>query len=334
MPRTHRYGLTLGVTSATCFGFSGPAAKALIGVGVSPLQAVWVRLGGAAVVLIAFTLATGPRALVVPRHRLRFVTVYMLVGFAAVQAFYYGTVARLPVGIAVLLEYLSPVLVVAWVRLVRRVRLPGTAVLGAAAAVVGLAFVVQVWQGLRIDMTGLLLGLGTAACAAVYFLLSQDAGTGVHPLGSLTWGLAGATLVLTPLAQPWRLPWHLLGGDVAVGGRMLAAPLVTCWLILVGTVAAYATSIAAVRRLSAAIGATIASLEVVASVVIAWAMLGESLGPAQLLGGGLVLTGALLAQHAVTRPARTVPARAGLPSSGVAARTDSPQGSGRNHVSA
>jgi len=306
--RVSRFGLVFAITSAMCFGFSGPLAKALIGAGISPMQAVWIRLGGAALALLALTVATNPRALVVPRPRRRFMIAYSLVGFAAVQAFYYGTVARLPVGIAVLLEYLSPVLVVAWVRLIRQVRLPGSAVLGAVLAVIGLACVVQVWHGFRIDAPGLLLGLGTAACAAVYFLLSQDAGEGVHPLGSLTWGTLGATLILIPLAHPWHLPWHVLTGALRVGAWALPAPLAVSWLILVATVAAYATSIAALRRLTAAVGATVASLEVITSAAIAWALLGETLGPAQLAGGAIVLAGALLAQRAVARPVAAISA--------------------------
>ncbi|MER5319947.1 EamA family transporter [Streptosporangium roseum] len=299
MPRPVTKGLVLAAVSAICFGFSGPLAKSLIDAGLTPLQAVWTRLAGAALVLLVATALVRPSALVVPRHRLRFVAAYSLVGFAAVQAFYYGTIARLPVGVAVLLEYASPVLVLAWVRLVRRARLPRAAAVGAVLAVGGLACVVEVWRGVRLDGLGLVLGLGTAVCAAVYFLLSQEAGHDVHPLGALTWGLAGAAVVLTPLAAPWRLPWQLFTADLALGGRTLPAPAAIGWLVVVGTVVAYATGIAAVRVLTAAVGATVASLEVLASVVIAWALLGEALGAPQMLGGALVLAGALLAQKAV-----------------------------------
>lgn len=304
MSRVSRYGVIFAVASAVCFGFSGPLAKALIGAGISPLQAVWIRLGGSAVVLFCLTAVANRRALAVPPARRRFVLVYSLVGFAAVQALYYATVARLAVGIAILLEYLSPVLVVAWVRLVRRVQLPRNAIAGAVLAVIGLACVVEVWRGLRIDVLGLLLGLGTAACAAAYFLLSQNAGDGVHPLGSLSWGTLGATVVLIPLARPWQLPWQVLAGDLTVGSRPVPAGVALSLLILVATVAAYAASIAALRRLTAAIGATVASLEVVATVLIAWILLGETLGAVPLTGGGIVLAGAFLAQRAMVRPRR------------------------------
>lgn len=302
--RSHvsRYGLIFAVASAACFGFSGPLAKALISAGIGPLQVVWIRLGGSAVVLFCFTAAANRRALVVSRARRRFVLAYSLVGFAAVQAFYYATVARLAVGIAILLEYLSVGLVVAWVRLVRRVQLPRSAMVGAVLAVIGLACVVEFWRGLRVDPLGLLFGIGTAGCAAAYFLLSQNAGDGVHPLGSLSWGTLGATLVLIPLARPWQLPWDVLGGQLTLGPWSVPAVVALSLLILVATVAAYAASIAALRRLTAAIGATVASLEAVATVLIAWLLLGETLGGLQLAGGGIVLAGAFLAQRAMAGP--------------------------------
>ncbi|WP_433253634.1 EamA family transporter [Streptosporangium sp. CA-135522] len=327
MSRSGFTGLILATVSAICFGFSGPLAKSLIDAGMPSSQVVWVRLAGAAILLLVVTALVKPSVLVVPRSRLRFVVAYSLVGFAAVQAFYYAAIARLPVGVAVLLEYASPVLVLGWVRLVRRARLPRAAAIGAVLAVAGLACVVEVWRGVRLDGLGLVLGLGTAVCAAAYFLLSQKAGDDIHPIGALTWGLAGAAVVLVPLAGPWRLPWHLLATDLTLDGRTLPAPLAIGWLVLVGTVVAYATGIAAVRALTAAVGATVASLEVLASVVIAWGLLGEALGVPQLIGGALVLAGALLAQTAVARTASHAGSHAASPAAvshaGSVSRTES-----------
>ncbi|MGI8335679.1 EamA family transporter [Actinomadura scrupuli] len=299
--RTPRAGLLFALVSAIGFGWSGPLAKALLDGGLDPLQTVWIRLAGGALVLLAVTVVLRPRALLIPRHQIPAVAAYSLIGFAAVQAFYYSSVARLPVGIAVLLEYTSPILVVLWVRVVRRTRLPRTALAGPLVVLVGLTFVVGIWDGAGIDPFGLLLGLGTAACAAAYFLLIPQAGDQIHPLGSLTWGLLGAVAALTPMARPWALPWHVLGRDLQVGGRVLPAAVVCAGLVLVGTVLAYVTSIVAVRTLSAAVGATVASLEVLASIVVAWLLLGQSLTAVQLAGAMIMLAGALLAQSSLSR---------------------------------
>ena len=46
-------GILFGVTSSVAFGASGPFAKALIDAGFSPLQAVWLRIAGATLILTA-----------------------------------------------------------------------------------------------------------------------------------------------------------------------------------------------------------------------------------------------------------------------------------------
>ena len=62
-------------------------------------------------------------------------------------------------------------------------------------------------------------------------------------------------------------------------------------MVLVATVIAYILGVNAVRRLSAAVGATVASLEVIAGAVVAWVLVGEALGPFQIVGGLIVLVG-------------------------------------------
>ena len=161
---------------------------------------------------------------------------------------------------------------------------------------VGLGIVVEAWQGMRLDGIGLLLAAGPAACCAGYFLLSDSFGPEVDPLGLIAWGLAGAAVALAPLARPWtivaaRRDRHARRQHASRPGRVPLADVVA-------TVLAYITGVHAVRRLSAAVGATVASLEVIAGAVIAWVLLGEALGPFQIVGGLIVITGAILAQRA------------------------------------
>lgn len=301
-------GLAIAGVSAFCFGFSGPTAKIIGMAGLTPLEAVWIRMAGAGVVLLLVLAAVRPRALRIPRDRLLFFAVYAVVAVAAVQGLYFVAITRLPVGVALLLEYTSPVLVVLWVRFVRRVRLPRPAYLGALIAVVGLAIVVQVWEGLRLDALGLLLGLLAAACSAGYFLLSDSFGDDVDTLGLIGWGMLGSAVVLLPVSRPWDIDWQAFARTVEVSGRVVPVAAAAVWLVVVATVVAYVTGVTAVRRLSAAVGATVASVEVIAGAVIAWVLLGERLGTAQIAGGLIVLTGALLAQTATARRGAERPA--------------------------
>ncbi|MCC5582116.1 EamA family transporter [Microtetraspora sp. AC03309] len=300
--------LAIAVASACCFGFSGPMARYLGAAGLTPTEAVWVRMAGAGLLLVVALAIVRPKALRIPRDRLLFVAAYALIAVAAVQGLFFFVITRLPVGVALLLEYTAPVLVVVWVRFVRGLRLARSAYLGAVVAVAGLAVVVEVWDGIRLDALGLMAGLVAAACCAGYFLMNDAfSDDDMDPLGLIAWGMTGAAVALLPLSRPWNIDWAAFGRTATVGGHTLPVLGAALWLILVATVAAYITGVIAVRRLSAAVGATVATLEVIAGAVIAWFLLGERLGGAQIVGGAVVLAGALLAQSAAARP-KTDPA--------------------------
>jgi drug/metabolite transporter (DMT)-like permease len=197
---------------------------------------------------------------------------------------------------------------VAWVRIVRKIRLARAAYVGAVVAFLGLGIVVEAWQGMRLDAFGLLLGLMAGACCAGYFLMGDSLGDDVDLLGLVAWGMVGSAVVLLPFARPWNIPWDAFTLSVTpVGGRTLPVLGAYLWLVLISTALAYILSMNMVKRLSAAVGATVASLEVIGGAVVAWGLLGETLGVFQIVGGLIVLSGALLAQTA-TASATPAPA--------------------------
>ncbi|MFC6880932.1 MULTISPECIES: EamA family transporter [Actinomadura] len=309
--RTRAWGLGLAVFSSVCFGGSGPFGKALIGAGLSPLQAVWLRLAGAALVLAPLVLVLRGRAAArgVRPHLGRLV-LYGLTGVAGCQAFYFVAASRLPVGVAILLEFTGPVMVLCWLRLVRRSPVHRTAAVGVAVAMAGLALVVEVWTGLRLDALGLAAGLGAAACQAAYFLLIDRLAGQVDALVMTAAGSVVAAVALTAAAAPWTLPWDVLPASVPIAGHTAPAWTLAAWIILVSTVLAYVTGVAGVQRLSAQVAGAICYVEAVAATLIAWAALGERLAPIQMAGGAIVLAGAFIAQRAVAAPAVATGTRA------------------------
>ncbi|MCP2343093.1 EamA family transporter [Actinomadura rupiterrae] len=301
-------GLALIILSSVCFGGSGPFGKALIEAGLSPLQAVWMRIAGAAAVLIVLSAALrGRAAWTTVRASLAPLAAYGVVAVAGCQGLYFLAASRLPVGVAILLEFCGPVLVLVWMRLVRRTPVRRSAARGVAVAMVGLALVVQVWQGLRLDALGLAAGLGAAACQAAYFLLLDRMGDAVDPLvTNAAGGFVAAVLLILP-ATPWAMPWHVLGDAVPIGGHTAPGWVLAAWIIGISTVLAYVTGNIAVRLLSAQIAGALSYTEAVAATLIAWIVLGEHLTAVQLAGGAIVLTGAYLAQRSVT-PSNPTPA--------------------------
>ncbi len=298
--RVKAWGLTFGIGSSIAFGTSGPFGKALINAGYSPLEASWTRVAGATVVLVPLVLVLRGRA---PGRAARrhwpLLLLYGVMGVAGCQSFYFIAAARLPVGIAILLEFTGPVLVVAWTRFVRRAAVPRTAALGVVIALAGLSCVVEVWSGLTLDPLGLLAGLGAAACQAAYFLVVDHVGDEVDPLVMTATGSAIAAVVLAFVAPPWNIPWSVLGRGVGFGGRTAPGWTLVVWLVLVSTAVAYLTGVAAVHRLSAPVAGAVAYVEAVAAALFAWLILGEHLTPIQLTGGAIVLAGAFVAQRSV-----------------------------------
>ncbi|WP_370591190.1 EamA family transporter [Saccharopolyspora montiporae] len=285
-------GIAFAIASAFCFGGSGPFAKPLISAGLTPLQVAWLRLAGGALLMLPFAL----RHTAVLRRAPRLLLGYGLFAIAGVQVFYFAAIAAIPVGVALLIEFLGPVLVLGWIRFVRRRPVSRSAAIGVAVAVAGLVCVVQLWSGLGFDPLGLLLALGAAGCQAAYFLLS-DSEADVDPFALAGYGLLLGAAVVTVLARPWRMDWALLAGQVDLAGHGVPALLAVGWIVVLSTVAAYLTGIIAVRRLSPPVAGAVAFLEPVVATVLAWALLGEHLGPVELLGGALILAGAYIAQR-------------------------------------
>ncbi|GAA3897840.1 EamA family transporter [Streptomyces lacrimifluminis] len=289
-------GLGLALVSAVAFGGSGVAAKPLIEAGLDPLHVVWLRVTGAALVMLP--LAVRHRGLV--RRRPALLAGFGLFAVAGVQACYFAAISRIPVGVALLVEYLAPALVLGWVRFVQRRPVTRAAALGVVLAVGGLACVVEVWSGLSFNAVGLLLAFAAACCQVGYFVLSDqgsDAGDEApDPLGVIAYGLLVGALVLTVVARPWRMDWSVLAGTAHMDGTPVAAGLLLGWLVLVATVVAYITGVLAVRRLSPQVAGVVACLEAVIATVLAWVLLGEHLSAPQILGGAVVLLGAFIAQ--------------------------------------
>ncbi|MFB7528231.1 DMT family transporter [Streptomyces sp. NPDC056178] len=297
-------GLGLALASAFAFGGSGVAAKPLIEAGLDPLHVVWLRVAGAALVMLP--VAWRHRDLV--RSRPVLLLGFGLLAVAGVQACYFAAISRVPVGVALLVEYLAPALVLGWVRFVQRRPVTRGAAVGVVLAVAGLACVVEIWSGLSFDVVGLLLALGAACCQVGYFVLSDqgsaDRADGVeppHPVGVIAYGLLIGTVVLTLVARPWKMDWTVLGGKAFMNGTDVPAWLLIAWIVLMATVVAYATGVISVRLLSPAVAGVVACLEAVIATVLAWVLLGEHLSAPQLVGGSMVLIGAFIAQSATPR---------------------------------
>src|SRR5437763_9936748 len=167
-------GLMLVLISSAAFGTSGSLAGSLIAAGWTPAAAVIARVVVAALVLTVPALVVLRGQWSARRRGARTIATYGVVAVAGAQLAYFNAVSHLSVGVALLLEYQGVVLVVGWLWL-RTGRRPRPLVLaGAVVALGGLALVLDVAAGVRLDGVGVAWGLLAAVGLAVYFVVVAD----------------------------------------------------------------------------------------------------------------------------------------------------------------
>ena len=295
-------GLLLALASATAFGTSGALARGLIESGWSPGAAVTLRiLVAAAVLVVPVALSLRGRWHTL-RHNARLVTGYGVGAVAGAQLCYFQAIARMDVGMALLIEYTAPVAVVLWLWL-RRGERPGALTLaGAVVAALGLVLVLDLMSGGSLDPVGVLWALGAMVGAASYFLLSADDSSGLPPLALVGGGLVVAGTGLGVACLVGVLPWAATTADVtfSVGTVAWWVPVLALG-VLAGAVS-YLTGVAAARRLGSRLASFIALTEVLAALAFAALLLDQVPSSVQLLGAAGVLAGVVLVKLGEPRP--------------------------------
>lgn len=292
--------MILASSAAVTFGASGPLAKALMEVGWTPISAVAVRLTGGAVALAILTTFVRRGWLrEAMRHRTT-ILFYGLIPVAGSQLCYYYAVAHLSVGVALLLEYLAPVLVVGWIWITTKRSPTALTFVGAVLAFMGTLLVLDVFSGARISTVGLVWALGAAICAACYYVMSDRATAdrdGPHPLTLAAGGLVVGAAAVALLGLGRVLPMTFTTHDTVIAGYTTSFLVPILALCLVSTALAYTLGISAIARLRPSYASLVGLGEVISATAWAWHLLGEAITAAQAMGGVVVLIGLALASR-------------------------------------
>lgn len=296
-----RLGLLFAVGSAFTFGMSGPFAKALMGAGWSPTAAVTARLAGGALVMAIFATIVKPDWIREAREHARVVVAYGLVPIAGAQLCYYNAVSHLSVGVALLLEYTAPILVVGWIWGTTRRRPRGLTLAGVGLAIAGIMLVLNVFSGnAHINAVGVAWGLAAAICAACYFMMSDEVSADGNGLSSITLSAAGlvvGTVAVAGLGLSGIMPLTFTANDAVVAGLTVPWWVPVIMLAVVATAIAYTLGISGVARLRPSFASLVGLGEVLFAVLCAWVLLGESVSVTQGVGGVVVLLGLALARQ-------------------------------------
>jgi drug/metabolite transporter (DMT)-like permease len=307
-------GYLLVLVAVAAFVVNAGVARVVLTSGVSATELSALRAVGTAAVLLVAILASGRRrTLRVTRHDVVPLLAYGVVGVALLHLTYFVAIERLPIGLALLLEYLAPVLVALWVRFMRREQVRRTLWPALGLSLTGLALVAQVGGAARaLDPWGVLAGCGAAVCFATYFLVGERLVAHRDPVSTVFWGFALASVLWSAIV-PWWTPLGQAAGQsatlpVAIGGATVSLALLVAWVVVLGTLVPFGATTAALRHLPSTTVTVVAILEPVGAALLAWWWFDESLTVLQLLGVVLVVVGIVLALRA-----RRVRAPAPLP---------------------
>jgi drug/metabolite transporter (DMT)-like permease len=295
-------GYVMVSVAAVLFSVNGVVSKVILSSGLSSTRLSEVRSTGAFVLLAVAILALRPGSLRVGRRELALLALFGVAGLATVQLFYFLAIHRLDIGIALLIQFLAPLLVALWARYVMHERVRRRIFVSLALSLSGLALMVEVWRGIVLDGLGVVYALIAALSFAVYILLAERAVAKRDAYTVSCYGFLFATLAWAVIQPWWTFPTSVPGRSISLQGHLagihLPVWLLMAWMVVLGTVVPFALVVGALRHLSATRAGIAAMLEPVVATLVAYAWLGESLSPIQLAGGLVVLCAILLAQSA------------------------------------
>lgn len=286
-------GLALALASAATFGVSGILAAALLAAGWSAGAVTLVRIGGGAAALLVPSLVLLRGRWGAVARSWRQVLVLGLLAVALCQLAFFSAVAYISPALALLIEFLGPVLLVllTWARTRTS---PATLTLaGAAVAVVGLALVSGV-GGDALHPVGVLLALLAAVGNAGYWAAASSTDTELHPVALAGLGLAVGGVVLGVASATGLLPFRVTDAPAVLLGEQVPWWVVVLLLVLVATVASYVLGILGARRLGATLASFVGYAEPMFGIVWAAVLLALLPTPLQWIGAIAIVGGVVL----------------------------------------
>jgi inner membrane transporter RhtA len=188
-------------------------------------------------------------------------------------------VARLPLGMAVAIEFLGP-LSVAALRAHRR-----SALVWPTLALVGVITLTEPWVG-HLDPLGIGFAVGSAMGWAGYILLTHRIGSQLDGMGGLALSLATAAAVTAPI-----------GAWSAVRGLNLPTAAAALGIALLVPLLPYILELWALRRMPLTAFGTLMAVEPAVAIVFGWAILHQTVTLVQLGGVAVVVVAGIGAQR-------------------------------------
>ncbi|MGW0773707.1 EamA family transporter [Streptomyces sp. NPDC002835] len=282
-PAPHRVPGAVLVLVAMVVLHTGSALATELFHSLGPAGTTWLRLTFAAVFLAVFTGRSLWRTLRKTPRRDLLATCLLGGASAGMMLLFSEAAARLPLGTATALEFLGPLTVAVFASS----RLKELAWLGLAGA--GVVLLTSPWTG-GTSPTGVLFGLGSAACWALYVVGTAHVGSRFSAPHALAVSLAVAAVAAAPFGAPGALAALTWQTAAAGAGIAVLMPLVPFLL-----------EMQALQRIGKTTYGTLAGLEPAVSLVAGMVLIAQTPGVLQIAGTALVVAAGIGATRAEAR---------------------------------
>ena len=240
--------------------FGSALAKSLFA-DIGPWGVVALRVSFSAAVLFAIW---RPRFNSTVRAHLKLIVTYGIV-MACMNCAFYAAIDRIPLGVAISLEFTGPL----GLSVLKSQRWRDG--LWAAIAAIGIVLLTPL-SGSTLNLQGMMLALLAGLFWALYIILAAELGPALPGVEGLSWGLAVGTVLLLPIG-------------IATAGSALLNPrvlLIGLGVALLSTAVPYACEIIALRSLPIKVFGVMLSLEPMVGVLAGLLILGETLSARSL----------------------------------------------------
>ena len=265
------------IAASILWASSGAVGKALFSQGITPYDLVQIRVTFASLTFGAYLLIFNRHLLKVSRADIKWMFIHGAFLMALVQISYFYTISKLQLMTALLLQYLSPILVAIYASLFWAEKMTRFKVLAIIMAFTGCYLAVGGYNldNLKLNVDGILGGLMAALSYAAYCLLGEKLMNKYSPWTVVFYALFFAAFTWHVVHPPFKYLYASYSTTQLLG---------MSYIILVGTIGAFSLFFWGINYIRSTRAMITATLEPVSAGFIAWIFLGETLEALQILG--------------------------------------------------
>lgn len=296
---------TWPITLLAAIGFasSGIFAAPLQDLGWSAGAITFARVaGGATILLIPGLIALRGQFHEILNNK-RTIILYSAFAVVGTQLCFFQAIRTLDIGIALLIEYCSPLLIVLWMWARHGRRPTWFTIAGAAIAVIGLLLVLDVNGATTLDPVGMLWAAGAAIGVSGYYLISASATHTLPPISLVALGMTISAIGLAIMGLIGILPMTFHFGTGQMGDLTVTWWQAAIGLGLLSCATAYGAGILSARQLGSTLAGFAAYIELGLAFGLAWLLLGQQPSVIQGIGAIVLLIGVILVKLAEDRRA-------------------------------